>query len=96
MLLEINAIRDILLLNSKNFNSKQNDVGEWDLEFATNFQRQKIFNKLNKNILNNYLYIDSVLFAFETIVQKLYDLSFQICLPNTNEIWPGNVIKLVK
>jgi len=41
-----------------------------------------------------FFHFESLLAGFETIVNRLYGLSFRALLPDKGEVWPGNVLKL--
>lgn len=52
-------------------------------------------NKLLIHIFR-YLSFTNMLNGFEMLTQKLYGVSFRKSLPEVGEIWPGNIIKLVR
>lgn len=81
--------------HSKNFNRDTDKIGEWDLDFATKFERKNILKQFDGVDFSEYFYLESVLKGFETLINHLYGLHFTLLWPEIGEIWPGNVLKLV-
>lgn len=81
--------------NSKNFNKEYDKIGEWDFDFATKYERNKILKKFSGIDISQYFYLNGVLQGFETLINHLYGLHFKYLWPETSEIWPGNILKLV-
>lgn len=91
---EMETIRTFISENSINFNAASDAVGEWDLDFAKHIYRQRILEQVGD--LSDYFSFETVFSGFETIVNKLYGLTLDVRSPEAGEVWPGNVLKLVR
>uniref|UniRef100_A0A1I8B330 Peptidase_M3 domain-containing protein n=1 Tax=Meloidogyne hapla TaxID=6305 RepID=A0A1I8B330_MELHA len=71
-------------------------VGYADIEFATTLRRRELMRSIENEIppINEYFHFGTMLEGFESIVQKLYGISFEVSNPEPGECWLGNVIKL--
>uniref|UniRef100_A0A7E4VSD8 Peptidase_M3 domain-containing protein n=1 Tax=Panagrellus redivivus TaxID=6233 RepID=A0A7E4VSD8_PANRE len=67
-------------------------IHEWDVSFGTAMFRQQIFGFTGT--LSKYFHLESLLFGFETIVERIYGIRFETSVPIAGEIWDGKVLKL--
>lgn len=85
----------MIINNSKNFDKESDKIGEWDLDFATKCEKEKILNEFFESDFSQYFHLNNVIKGFETLINHLYGLYFKFSWPKNGEIWPGNVLKLV-
>ncbi|VDN43954.1 unnamed protein product [Gongylonema pulchrum] len=71
---------------------KRDHLYESDLHYLCMLYRENAFGQLQH--LSKYFSFSNVLRGFETLTQRLYNVTFSVSAPELSEIWPGNVIKI--
>ena len=87
---EIDLVRNTLKGRDEITNGK---LSEWDFAYGSALFRQQCFGFTGS--LSKYFHFETILFGFETLVDKLYGISFDITVPLPGEVWDGNVVKVV-
>uniref|UniRef100_A0AC34Q9X7 Peptidase M3A/M3B catalytic domain-containing protein n=1 Tax=Panagrolaimus sp. JU765 TaxID=591449 RepID=A0AC34Q9X7_9BILA len=67
-------------------------IREWDFAYGSALFRQQCFGFTGT--LSKYFHFESMLFGFETLVDRLYGIKFEMSVPAKGEVWEGNVVKV--
>jgi len=86
---EIELVRNTLKSRNEITNKK---LSEWDFAYGSAIFRQQCFGFTGS--LSKYFHFETILFGFETLVDKLYGINFDITIPLAGEVWDGNVVKV--
>ncbi|XP_076046390.1 mitochondrial intermediate peptidase [Oratosquilla oratoria] len=69
------------------------EVSPWDVPFFTNMARQTKFN-VNSSDLANYFSLGAVMEGYNSLMQKLFEISLVVEEPSLGELWVPEVYKL--
>ncbi|KAE9555380.1 hypothetical protein FO519_001392 [Halicephalobus sp. NKZ332] len=87
---EIELARNTLKVRKEITGEKK--MNEWDFAYGSALFRQQCFGFTGS--LSKYFHFETLLSGFETLVDKLYGINFDITVPLTGEVWDGNVVKV--
>ncbi|KAI6232043.1 Peptidase family M3 containing protein [Aphelenchoides besseyi] len=87
---ELEQIRKLLVDNKRI--AVTDGLAEWDIETASYIRRKEI--QKQHGDLSRFMSLRNLIFGFESLCSALYGLSFEVRTPQSDEIWPGYVLRL--